>query len=136
MAIVRRSLVLLHTLFIVLFTTTIAMAAVSYEESLKQLAEGLTAEAIKAKKHRLAFLELTDAKGQPTAVGRFIAEEIGTQVLIAGELQVVEPKLVQSTLKKFHISHVDPGQAKMLRRAAKAMRADAFIGGSYTESAD
>lgn len=136
MATVRPSSILLGALMYSLFISAVAIAAANYEESLKQLAEGVTAEAIKAKKHRLAFLDLTDTKGQPTATGRFIAEEIGTQLLIAGELQVVEPQLVQSTLKKFQVSQVDPGHAKAVRRAAKAMRADVFVSGSYLESAD
>lgn len=118
------------------FIAPAAIAAMNYEESLKQLAEGVTAQTVKAHKHRLAFLDFTDAEGQATALGQFIAEEIGTQILITGELQVVEPKLVQSTLHTFHVGQVDPGHANALRRAAKAMRAELFVSGSYAETAD
>lgn len=108
-------------------------AAANYEESLKQLAEGVIAEAIKAKKQRLAFLDFTDSKGNATPLGQFLADEVGTQVLVAGELKVVERTLVLSTLKKLHVDQIEPAQAKSVRRAAKAIRADVFISGSYME---
>ena len=37
-------------------------AALSYEESVKQLAEGVIADAVKAKSGRLAVLDFTNAK--------------------------------------------------------------------------
>ena len=109
-------------------------AASSYEESLKQLAEGVTERAAKAKKQRLAVLDFTDAQGEPTPVGRFLAEELGTQIMVAGELTTVDRTLLYSTLKKMQLEHIDPTHAKTVRRAAKAIRADAFVSGSYTET--
>lgn len=117
-----------------LWLPTSLWAAANYEESLKQLTEGVIAEAVKAKKQRLAFLDFTDSKGNATPLGRFLAEEVGTQVLVAGELKVVERTLVQSTLKKLHVVEIDPAHAKAVRRAAKAIRADVFITGSYLET--
>jgi hypothetical protein len=109
-------------------------AAANYEESLKQLAEGVIGEAVKAKKQRLAFLDFIDSKGNATPLGQFLAEEVGTQVLVAGELKVAERTLVHSTLKKLHVAQIDPAHAKAVRRAAKAIRADIFITGSYLET--
>lgn len=114
--------------------TTPLWAAANYEESLKQLAEGVIAEAVKAKKQRLAFLDFTDAKGNVTPLGQFLAEEVGTQILVAGELKVVERTLVHSTLKELHVVQIEPAHAKAVRRAAKAIRADIFITGSYLET--
>jgi TolB-like protein len=113
-----------------------AYAALSYEESLKQLAEGVIADAVKAKRERLAVLDFTDAKGTVTPIGQFLAEELGTQILVAGELKVVDRTMVDSTLKKFHVTQLEPAQAKAVKRAAKAMRADVFVTGSYLESTD
>ena len=109
-------------------------AAATYEDSLRQLAEGVIEEAVKAKKQRLAFLDFIDAHGNATPIGQFLAEEVGTQVLVAGELNVVERTLVQSTLKKLHVTQIEPAYAKAVRRAAKAIRADVFISGSYLET--
>ena len=111
-------------------------AAGGYEDSLKLLAEGVIAESVKAKKERLAITDFTDSKGVVTPMGRFLAEELGTQLLVAGELKIMEPKLVSSTLKKFHITQLDSAAPPVLKRAAKAIRADAFIIGSYIDSAD
>jgi TolB-like protein len=129
-----RTFLLMLGLGLPLWLPTSLWAAANYEESLKQLAEGVIAEAIKAKKQRLAFLDFTDSKGNATPLGQFLAEEIGTQVLVAGELKVVERTLIHSTLKKLHVAEVDPAHAKAVRRAAKAIRADVFISGSYLET--
>lgn len=110
-------------------------AASPYEESLKQLAEGVVAGAAKANRERLAVLDFTDAKGAVTPIGQFLAEELSTQILVAGELTVVDRALVSSTLKKFHVTQLEPAQAKAVKRAAKAVRADMFVVGSYLESA-
>lgn len=109
-------------------------AAGNYEESLKLLADGVIAEAVKAKKERLAILDFTDAKGVVSQIGQFLAEELGTQLLVVGELKVVERKLVSSTLKKRHLTQIDSTTPKLLKGAAKAIRADVFIVGSYIES--
>ena len=129
-----RTFLLMLGLGLPLWLPTSLWAAANYEESLKQLAEGVIAEAIKAKKQRLAFLDFTDSKGNATPLGQFLAEEIGTQVLVAGELKVAERTLIHSTLKKLHVVAVDPAHAKAVRRAAKAIRADVFISGSYLET--
>ena len=115
---------------------TSSWGATSYEDSLKQLAEGVTEGAAKAKKQRLAVLDFTDAQGEQTPVGRFLAEELGTQIMVAGELTTVDHTLLYSTLKKMQLEHIDPAHAKAVRRAAKAIRADIFVSGTYTETPD
>jgi TolB-like protein len=109
-------------------------AAASYEDSLKQLAEGVTEGAVKAKKQRVAVLDFTDAQGEQTPVGRFLAEELGTQIMVAGELTTVDHTLLYSTLKKMKLEHIDPTHAKAVRRAANAIRADIFVSGMYTDT--
>lgn len=113
---------------------TSSWAEASYEESLKQLADGVTKGAAKAKKQRLAILDFTDFKGEATPIGRFFAEELGTQIMVSGELTVVDRTLTYSTLKKLHVDHVDSAHAKAVRRAAKAIRADVFVGGAILET--
>jgi TolB-like protein len=113
-----------------------AHAASQYEESLKQLAEGVIADAVKAGRGRLAVVDFTDAKGHVTSIGTFLAEELSTQILVAGELKVLDHTMVDSTLKKFQVTQFEPAQAKAITRAAKAVRADVFATGSYLESPD
>jgi len=112
------------------------LAAGNYEETLKALAEGVIAESVKAKKERLAIVDFTDSKGVVTPIGQFLAEELGTQLLVAGDLTVVEHKLVSSTLKKRHITQIDSTAPKVLKSTAKAIRADVFVVGSYIDSPD
>ena len=113
-----------------------AHAASSYEESLKQLAEGVIADAVKAKKNRVAVLDFTDAKGAVTPIGQFLAEELSTQILVAGEIKVVDRTVVDATLKTFHVTQLEPAQANGVKQAAKALQADVFLTGSYSDSPD
>ena len=129
-------LLLTVLLAIAAFWALPAYAALSYEESLKQLAEGVIADAVKAKRGRLAVLDFTDAKGTVTPIGQFLAEELGTQILVAGEIKVVDRTIVDSTVKKLHVTQFEPAQAKAVNQAAKAMHADVFATGSYLESPD
>ena len=127
---------LLLTILLAIATlwTLPAHAALQYEESLKQLAEGVIADAVKAKKGRLAVLDFTDAKGTVTPIGQFLAEEVSTQMLVAGEITVVDRTMLISTVKKFHVTQFEPAQAHAVKQAAKAVRADVFVSGSYLES--
>ena len=113
-----------------------AFAASPYEESLRQLAEGVIADAVKAGRGRLAVVDFTDAKGTVTPIGQFLAEELSTQILVAGELTVVDRTMVGSTLKKFYVTQFEPAQAQAVKRTATAVRADVFVAGSYLESPD
>jgi hypothetical protein len=129
-----RRLLIISTFFCGTVLSSHAMAAGNYEESLKTLTEGVIAESVKSKKARLAIVDFTDSKGIVTPVGQFLAEELGTQLLVAGDVTVVERKLVSSALKKFHITQIDSTPPKALKRAAKAIRADVFIVGSYLDA--
>ena len=129
-------LLLMLLLAIATLWTLPAHAALPYEESLKQLAEGVIADAVKAKRGRLAVLDFTDAKGTVTPIGQFLAEELSTQILVAGEITVVDRTMVGSTVKKFHITQFEPAQAHAVKQAAKAVHADVFVSGAYLESPD
>lgn len=110
-----------------------SQAASKYEDSVKELAEGVAAEAIKLKKSRLALLDFVDSSGEVTPIGQFLAEELATHLLVAGELKVVDRKLLLATMKKHHLSYLDTSQAKAAKKVAKALRADLYVTGTYLE---
>lgn len=115
---------------------TSSWAGARYEDTLKQLADAITEAATKTKKQRLAILDFTDTDGQPTKVGPFLAEELGTQLMLAGELTVVDRTLINSTLKQFHVDQIDSDHAKAVQKVAKAIRAEAFVSGVSVETPD
>ena len=131
----NRLLIMVLLAFVTLWALP-AHAVSSYEESLKQLAEGVIADAVKAKRNRLAVLDFTDAKGAVTPIGQFLAEELSTQILVAGELKVADHTVVDPTLKKFHVTQLEPAQANGVKQAANALQADVFLTGSYSDSPD
>jgi TolB-like protein len=119
-------------LLLVLWQSSV-LAASKYEDSVKELAEGVAAEAIKMKKSRLAVLDFVDNKGDVTPIGQFLAEELATQLLVAGELKVVDHKLLIATMEKHRLTHLDSSQAKAAKKVAKALRADLYVTGAYLE---
>ena len=110
-----------------------ALAASKYEECIKELAEGVADEAIKMKKSRLAVLDFVDSKGDVTPIGQFLAEELATHLLVAGELKVVDHKLLAATMAKHRLTRLETSQAKAAKKVAKALRADLFVTGAYLE---
>jgi TolB-like protein len=130
----KHAVVFLFTALTLAFTHQ--AAAAEYEDSLRHLAEGVTTEAVKAKKERLALVDFTDPGDDVTPLGKFLADELATRILLQGELQVVDQNLLRSTLKKLRITRVETSQAQTVTRAAKAVRADAFATGSYRETFD
>ncbi|WHZ22726.1 MAG: hypothetical protein OJF47_001838 [Nitrospira sp.] len=119
-------------ILIVLWHSSV-QAASKYEESLKELAEGVAAEAIKMKKERLAVMDFVDSKGEVTPIGRFLSEELATHLLVAGELKVVDHKLLAATMKMHRLTQLEASQAKAAKKVAKALRADLFVTGAYLE---
>jgi TolB-like protein len=115
---------------------TSSWAGTKYEEGLRQLADGVAEGAAKAKKQRLVFLDFTDGKGESTPMGQFLAEELGTQIMVAGELTVVDRTLAYATLKKLHVDHIDSAHAKTVQQAAKVIRADLFVSGIILDTPD
>jgi TolB-like protein len=111
-------------------------AASDYEDSLRQLADSIRVEVVRAKKGRLGIIDFTDHNGESSPVGQFLAEELATQLQIGGELQIVDRKLLASTMKKHRVATLEPSIATKVRRVAKAVRTDVFVIGSYTETPD
>lgn len=124
---------LLPCLILLVLCHSTSFAASKYEDSVKELAEGVAAEAIKMKKSRLALLDFVDNKGDVTPIGQFLAEELATHLLVAGELKVVDRKLLIATMEKHQLTHLDTSQAKAAKKVAKALRADLYVTGAYLE---
>ncbi|MGC3973534.1 MAG: FlgO family outer membrane protein [Nitrospira sp.] len=124
---------LLPCLILLVLCHSTSLAASKYEESVKELAEGVAAEAIKMKKSRLALLDFVDSKGDVTPIGQFLAEELATHLLVAGELKVVDRRLLIATMEKHQLTHLDTSQAKAAKKVAKALRADLYVTGAYLE---
>ncbi|MBP8154504.1 MAG: hypothetical protein KAX87_04380 [Nitrospira sp.] len=124
---------LLCSLILLMLWYSAASAASKYEDSVKELAEGVAAEAIKMKKSRLALLDFVDSTGEVTPIGQFLAEELATHLLVAGELKVVDRKLLVATMAKHQLTHLDTSQAKAAKKVAKALRADLYVTGAYLE---
>ena len=124
---------LLCSLILLVLWHFTASAASKYEDSVKELAEGVAAEAIKMKKSRLALLDFVDSTGEVTPIGQFLTEELATHLLVAGELKVVDRKLLVATMAKHQLTHLDTSQAKAAKKVAKALRADLYVTGAYLE---
>ncbi|HEU4683022.1 MAG TPA: FlgO family outer membrane protein [Nitrospira sp.] len=130
---VRRLLVIAALLLSACFPVA-TTAAPTYDESLKELAEGITAETLKAKKRRIALVEFSDSKGTVSPIGRFLTDELATQLLLGGEVNVAERTVFNAALKKFRLTRIDPAHAHAVSQAAKRVQADVLVTGVYVQT--
>lgn len=130
---VSRILLLALSLFFISMAPQ-TWAAGNYDESLKQLAEGVTAEAVKAKKRRLALVEFADSKGDTTPIGQFLTDEVATQLQVGGEVKVLERAQVQTALTTHKVVKFDSAHAKAVGSAAREIKADLFVTGTYVDT--
>ncbi len=126
--------ILLPTICFCAFLLPASAGAANYDDSLKQLAEHVTAEVVKAKKRRVALVEFTDSKGESTSIGRFLTDELATQLEVGGEVKVIERSQVQAALHAQHVTAFDPPHAKAVGKVAETIKADAFVTGTYVET--
>ena len=63
-----------------------------------------------------AAVELRRQQGEVTPIGQFLAERLATHLLVAGELKVVDRKLLIATMEKHQLTHLDTSRARRSQR--------------------
>jgi TolB-like protein len=110
---------------ILLLVPTLALAAgkdgKGYEEGIRDLSDNIVTEVAKEKHPSIAVVDFTDLKGNVTSLGRFVADELSSSLVLSGEVQVVDRMQFNQVLDKQSIAHsavTDPANLKKLGTAA------------------
>lgn len=85
---------------------------------------------------KIGVLEFVDAQGRITQLGRFLAEEITTQLFMKARFNLLERTLLNQVLKEHGLAQtgiIDLGKAQEI---GKALGADAIITGSLIDTGD
>jgi len=113
-----------------------AIAASDYEDGVRELTQAIRAEAEKLHKQTLAVVDFTDLKGNVTALGRFLAEELSASLVMAGGVQVVDRNQLNKIFKEHELSMLGISDPAAIKKVGKVAGADALVSGSITEMAD
>jgi curli biogenesis system outer membrane secretion channel CsgG len=102
-------------------------------EGIKDLATQIAASASKEKKQKIAVLPFRELDGKPTILGSFISEELVTDLIGAGEFDIVERAMLDRLLGEIKLGQtgvIDPETAKKVGKVASV---DAIVTGSITD---
>jgi len=101
------------------------IAALAQQNDLKQIASSLARDMNAGNRHTVTVADFTDLQGNVTELGRFISEELSTQLVIeAKSFTVVERIQLAAILKEHQISVsglVDPATIRKLGQFAGVM---------------
>ncbi len=132
-------LVFLHPLFALALTMVWlpGIRALAQQSDLKQIASSLARDINAGNRHTITVADFTDLQGNVTELGRFISEELSTQLVIdAKSFGVVERIQLAAILREHQISVsglVDPATIRKLGQFAGV---DAIVDGTLVPFSD
>lgn len=104
-------------------------------QRINELSQQIAAEMAEYRKTTIAVVEFTDLQGNVTDFGRFLAEELITQLFQTKKFQVIERQLLNKVLSEQDLSLtgiIDPTSAKELE---KILGVEAIASGTITDLA-
>lgn len=124
---------LLLFVFAVMLCFTSLGATTAYEKEINNISAAMAEKIAAAGKTKVAVVDFTDLQGNVTELGRFIAEEFSTSLLIARKgFTVIDRTHLIALLKEHKLAAkglIDPTTAKKLGKIAGA---EALITGTLT----
>ncbi|MBI5892156.1 MAG: hypothetical protein HZB79_00630 [Deltaproteobacteria bacterium] len=111
------------------------LAASNLEEGVKNLAEQITKSMLEKQKQKIAIIDFPDLDGNITPLGRFIAEELTTQLFIIapGKFEVVERRLLLKLEEELTLSQKGFIEEKSIKKMGQVFGVDAVVTGSLTD---
>ncbi|HEY2393458.1 MAG TPA: FlgO family outer membrane protein [Candidatus Angelobacter sp.] len=110
--------------------------AVSQQLDLKQVAASLARDINSANRHTITVADFTDLQGNVTELGRFIAEELSTQLVGAKSFSVVERIQLAAILKEHQISISGLVEPATIRKLGQFAGVDAIVTGTLVPFSD
>jgi TolB-like protein len=105
----------------------------AYEEGIRELSESIVTDVVKEKHPSVAVMDFTDLNGKVTALGRFVAEELSSSLVITGEVQVVDRTQFGHVLEKEGVSHGSAIESGNLKKLGVAANVHGIVTGTVTD---
>lgn len=132
----KLALIIVATLTLVCLQALSASAASDFEHGVQELTKAILTDAAKMQKQTIAIVDFTDLKGNVTALGRFLAEELSASLVMAGGVRVVDRNQLNKIFKEHELSMLGISDPAAIKKVGKVAGADALVSGSITEMAD
>jgi TolB-like protein len=110
--------------------------AVSQQLDLKQVASSLARDINSENRHTITVADFTDLQGDVTELGRFVAEELSTQLVGAKSFSVVERIQLAAILKEHQISISGLVEPATIRKLGQFAGVDAIVTGTLVPFSD
>ncbi len=109
----------------------------AYEKEIGQLSSTITDSISKSGKKTIAVVDFTDLEGDATEVGRFISEEISTNLEAGGKsFSVLDRINLKNILSKHKLKISDLADPSTIRKLGKIAGVDAIVTGSVAPFGD
>jgi TolB-like protein len=122
---------------ILLAVLLLSQPTLAYEQEVKQLSAQMAEAIAKSGKKTVAVVDFTDLQGNVTELGRFLAEELSTDLATAAkDFEVIDRTHLKSLLQEYKLAStgiIDPQSAKKLGEIAGVQ---ALVTGSITPFGD
>jgi TolB-like protein len=127
-----RATVALISILAVFLCAPSRVGAQSIDEAIAPLVEALAKQLVERKRPRVAAVDFTDIQGRPTELGRFLADHISVDMVMAPGITVLDRANLAAIMAEHKLTAaglVDPETAKKLGKFAGV---DAVIVGSLS----
>jgi formylglycine-generating enzyme required for sulfatase activity len=121
---------------LLLIVTQSAAATSTYDESLLEIAKSFSTEAKKRRLHRLTVSTFTSLEGQPTAIGRFLADELTSVLARESMIEVIDQQQIVQLFKGQEMASPGSPSLSDLTKLSQVAGIDAVITGSVVEFSD
>jgi len=109
----------------------------AYEQSINKMSSTLSESIIKSAKKSVAVVDFSDLQGNATELGRFIAEEISTDLVAKAEgFEVIDRTHLNSILLENKLSLSGLVDRETVKKLGKIAGVDALVTGSVTPFGD
>ncbi len=103
------------------------------DTQLKALTEQIVSSLAHEQKSKIAVIEFSDLEGNVSQFGRYLAEELMTQLYHTGRFEVIERRLLNEVLEEHSLSMTGIIDARSAQKVGNLLGVDAIASGSVSD---
>lgn len=131
-----RILVAFHGILVFLLITfghSLAQQEKTLSASVEDLASQIGGYIEKEQKKKIAIVPFSDLNGQVNVLGKYLAEELTTQLFKTGKLEIIERNLLDKVFQELKLGETGAIDAVTAKKLGKIAGVDAIVTGTLTD---